>query len=154
MPGDLPALYEHQCDPVANALAGTKPRARDVFFATWARHFTDPKINARVILLDARDGGEIVGSLACFQVQGVDGKSQDSVGYWIARPYWGQGIASRALAMFLREEARRPLHATACRANAASLRILEKCAFRCTGVRRGEETDRFVPREIAEFVLE
>jgi RimJ/RimL family protein N-acetyltransferase len=56
--------------------------------------------------------------------------------------------------LFLGEELRRPLHATADRNNTPSRRILEKCGFRCVGFRMGEETERFVAREIAEFVLE
>jgi RimJ/RimL family protein N-acetyltransferase len=143
--GDLAALFEIQSDPESNEMAGTKPRSREVFFAVWEQHFANPAIHGCVIELD----GEVVGSIACFQADG-----HDCVGYWIARAHWGRGIASRALALFLAEETRRPLHATAASSNEPSRRILEKCGFRCTGVRMGEETERFVAREIAEFVLE
>jgi len=102
-----------------------------------------------VIGIDGVRGPEIVGSIARFQADG-----HDCVGYWIARAHWGKGVASRALTMFLGEERRRPLHATAARTNAPSHRILEKCGFRCVGFRMGEETERFVAREIADFVLE
>jgi RimJ/RimL family protein N-acetyltransferase len=144
-PEDLHALFEFQSDPESNQMAGTKPRSREVFLATWQGHFANPKINARVIEV----GGEIVGSLACFEAE-----ERDCVGYWLARAHWGRGIASRALAIFLRDERRRPLHATACSANAASLQILEKCGFRRVGVRMGEETERYLAREVVEFVLE
>jgi RimJ/RimL family protein N-acetyltransferase len=133
-------------------MAGTKPRTREVFFAVWEKHFANPSINSRVITL--ADSGEIVGSIACFQAAEPGEPERDCIGYWIARPHWGKGIASLALAMFLSEEPRRPLHATAARANAPSRRILEKCGFRCLGFKMGEETERFVAREIAEFVLE
>ncbi len=142
---DLPVLYDLQCDPVSNAMAGTKPRTREVFISTWDQHFKNPNINGHVIVLQ----GGIVGSIACFQAEGCD-----CVGYWIARAWWGRGIASHALVKFLQDEPRRPLHATAARTNAASLRILENCGFRCTGYRMGEATDRFEQREIAEFLLE
>jgi RimJ/RimL family protein N-acetyltransferase len=56
--------------------------------------------------------------------------------------------------MFLAEERRRPLHATTVSTNAASRRILEKCGFRFVGVRMGEESERYLPGELAEFVLE
>ena len=56
--------------------------------------------------------------------------------------------------MLLREESRRPPHATAARSDELSRHILEKCGFRCVGFRMEEETDRFIAREIAEFVLE
>ncbi len=148
-PGDLAAVFEHQSDPESNEMAGTKARSREMFFGAWERNFADPGVNARVIEIDGACGPEIVGSIASFQAEG-----RDCVGYWIAREHWGKGIASRALAMFLVEERRRPLHATAARSNASSRCILEKCGFRCVGFRMGEETERYVAREIAEFVLE
>ena len=148
-PGDLPALFEMQADPESNAMAGTKPRTRETFFEVWKRHFADPNINGFVIELGRENEIEIVGSIACFQADG-----HECVGYWIARTHWGHGIASRALAMFLVEERRRPLHATAASSNAPSRHILERCGFRFTGLRMGEETDRYVAREIADYVLE
>lgn len=152
-PGDLGALFEMQSDPESNEMAGTKPRTREVFFAAWQEHFANPELNSKVIEIDREGGSEIVGSIACFQME-EEGRRRDCVGYWIARGHWGRGIASRALAMFLVEERRRPLHATAARANLPSRHILEKCGFRCVGFHMGEETERFVAREIAEFVLE
>jgi RimJ/RimL family protein N-acetyltransferase len=148
-PGDLPALFEMQMDPESNAMAGTKPRTREVFFAVWERHFTDLGVNGHVIEMAGEGGFEIVGSIARFQADGLD-----SVGYWIGRGHWGKGIASRALAMFLEEERIRPLHATAARTNIPSQRILEKCGFVCVGFRMGEETERYVAREIGDYVLE
>ena len=94
-PRDLPALFEMQSDPQSNAMAGTKPRTREVFFEVWERNFTDPGVNGRVIELDAAPAPEIVGQIARFQADG-----HDSVGYWIARSHWGNSIVSRALAMF------------------------------------------------------
>ncbi|HWL94278.1 MAG TPA: GNAT family N-acetyltransferase [Phycisphaerae bacterium] len=149
VPGNLPALFQMQLDPEANDMAGTKPRTRDAFFAAWERHLADPGVSARVIEIDGAHGPEIVGSVGRHQADG-----HDCVGYWIARAHWGKGVASRALMMFLAEERRRPLHATSARNNAPSQRILEKCGFRCVGFRMEEETERFLAREIADFVLE
>ena len=145
-PADLETLFAIQSDPASNAMAGTKPRPREVFFATWAQHFQNPLIHGCVIETD----GAIVGSIACFQPP----EGGNHVGYWIAREWWGRGVASRALAAFLEVEPRRPLHATAAQSNAASRRILEKCGFKCTGVRMCEETERYMAREVASFVLE
>jgi len=130
-------------------MAGTKPRAREVFFAVWEKYFDDPSVNARVIEIEGGDGLDVAGSISRFQAEG-----QDCVGYWIARAHWGKGVASRALRLFLDEEPRRPLHATAARDNGPSRRILEKCGFRFVGFRVGDETERFLAREIADFVLE
>lgn len=145
---DLPALFEMQRDPESNAMAGTKPRSRDVFFPAWEANLINPAINSRVIELQG-PGNEIAGSISCFQAEG-----RDCVGYWIVRAHWGKRIASRALELFLKEEPRRPLFATTARSNETSQRILTRCGFRLTGFRMGEETDRYLAREIAEFVLD
>lgn len=50
------------------------------------------------------------------------------VSYWFGRGFWG--VATRALAGFLRLEARRPLYANVARHNVASIRVLQKCGFR------------------------
>ena len=55
------------------------------------------------------------------------------VGYWIGREFWGRGVATRALAGFLRLEARRPLYAGVARHNAASIKVLENCGFWISG---------------------
>lgn len=142
---DVAALFEMQADPESNLLAGTKPRTREVFAAVWEKILQDGKVHACVI----ESGGAVVGSINMFQADG-----HDCVGYWISRAHWGRGIASQALAQFLIREPRRPLRATVSTANAASLRILQRCGFRRTGTRMGEETERYLPREVAEMLLE
>lgn len=149
---DLATMFEFEVDPESNAMAGTKPRTREAFFAAWERNLVDPEIRAQVIeLAGARGDCEVViaGTIARFRANG-----QDHIGYWIARAHWGKGVASRALKSFLEEEPRRPLHATAATNNPRSRRILEKCGFVLVRVRADAETERFVAREIAEFVLE
>lgn len=153
VPSDLPELFELQCDPASNALAGTKPRSREAFFDAWARTLTDARVNARIIELQSQSAWTIAGSIACFQVE-EHGTSHDMLGYWIARAYWGQGIASVAVSLFLSQERRRPLLATAATANTASRTILERNGFRLIGIRMGEETDRYVASEIAEYTLD
>ena len=55
------------------------------------------------------------------------------VTYWLGKQYWGQGIASRALAEFVRDLKTRPLYASAAADNAASIRVLQKCGFTICG---------------------
>ena len=143
-PGDLPRVYELQLDPDSNRMAVTIPRTREAFDSHWAKALDDPGITARVILV----GGEMVGIISCFPRDG-----QDHVGYWIDRAYWGQGIASRALHLLLREVAQRPLVATAAISNGASLRVLRKCGFVVERVRRSPATDRHPECEEAVLVL-
>lgn len=135
---DLPVLFEHQSDPVAWHMAAFSPRQRDDFMAHWAKIAADPSGVVRAILLD----GTVVGNLCCFDRDGLR-----EIGYWIAREHWGKGIASRSLAMFLREVKERPLHAFVVADNVGSVRVLEKNGFRVLRrekvylASRGEELD-------------
>ena len=147
-PRDLSILYEIQAQSEGNEMAGTKPRTREAFFEVWDKHFTDPGVGGWVIELESSGVSEVVGSIARFVAEG-----RDCVGYWLARAHWGKGIASRALELFLAQEVRRPLHATTAENNVASRKILERCGFECVGFRFGEETERYLAREIVDFVL-
>jgi RimJ/RimL family protein N-acetyltransferase len=90
------------------------------------------------------------------------GPSPDNVlelGYWVARPYWGQGIATeagRAMLAFARDSLRLPrLVAGHFTDNPASGRVLQKLGFRPTGVTRGRYSagrDAIAP--VREFALE
>lgn len=146
-------MFEMQSDPPANQLAGVKPRTREAFMARWRDVLVDPAINPRVIeIVTPGDGPhEFAGTISVFQ---APNETRDSIGYWIARPHWGKGIASRALERFLREEPRRPLHATASMSNLASHRVMLKNGFRLVRRYLSEESDRLMARETGEFVLE
>ncbi len=151
---DLPALYQQQLDAESNVMAGTKPFTEEVYFPRLERILADANVIPMVIVeRDRVDGGgedeAILGTISCFQREG-----QDMVGYWIDRAHWGRGIASQALALFIQEITRRPLHAHVASGNAPSMRVLTKCGFRQTGTFAGEETDRFTAREVTAFVLD
>jgi RimJ/RimL family protein N-acetyltransferase len=119
-PDDLPVLFEHQRDPVANELAGVPARDREAFMAHWARIMADETSLIRAIDAD----GRLAGNVLSFEREG-----RREVGYWIERELWGAGIASAALAAFLALETQRPLYGAVLERNAGSLRVLEKCGF-------------------------
>jgi GNAT superfamily N-acetyltransferase len=73
------------------------------------------------------------------------------VSYWLGREFWGKGIATTALRLFLSVVAVRPLYARAARDNAASIRVLEKCGFTIAGSARGFANARGA--EVEEMVL-
>ncbi len=68
---------------------------------------------------------------------------RDEVGYWIARPFWGQGLATEAVKSVVAEAFRRPrmeeVVARTAITNVASRRVLEKCGFASEPA--GEELD-------------
>lgn len=145
-PSDLDVLFEHGRDPEAVRMAAfthKDPSDRAAFDAHWARLLKDPSVRARAIATE----GRVVGSIASFLLNG-----QREVTYWIGREHWGKGLATGALAAFLREEAQRPLFARVAKDNARSRRVLEKCGFRVVGEgkwfahARGGEIDELLLR--------
>ncbi|MGH3496611.1 MAG: GNAT family N-acetyltransferase [Nocardioidaceae bacterium] len=84
--------------------------------------------SSEVTLLAVTSGGDLVGTIGSFVFEGAL-----EVTYWIDRAAWGQGIATRALDLFLDVVAERPLHARAASDNAGSLRVLHKAGFRIVG---------------------
>jgi hypothetical protein len=74
--------------------------------------------------------GEVAGHIVSWQ----DDSARRLVGYWIGAAYWGQGIATRALAAFVAgHERTRPLYALVTPENVGSRRVLEKCGFQRVG---------------------
>jgi RimJ/RimL family protein N-acetyltransferase len=120
-PRDLPLFFEHQRDPVAVALVVFRSRERGEFDAHWAKILANETALTKTIVAD----GQVAGHIASFLRDG-----EREIGYWIDRALWGRGIASEAVAAFLRLEQRRPLCAGVAPHNVASMRVLEKCGFR------------------------
>lgn len=121
---DLDVFFANQQDPQSYAMAGFPPRNRDAFFEHWAKIRADPSTVNRTIVADGRVAGDIVS---------WEQDGQRALGYWVSRELWGQGVASRALALFLGVVTHRPLYAHVVVHNAGSIRVLEKCGFRRDG---------------------
>jgi RimJ/RimL family protein N-acetyltransferase len=121
---DLRIFFEQQLDPQATRMAAFPARACDEFLAHWARSMA----NETTILKTIVFRGQVAGNIVCWEQSG-----ERNVGYWLGREYWGQGIASAALAQFLRHVRVRPLHARVAKTNAASIRVLRKCGFTASG---------------------
>lgn len=143
-PADVPTLFENECDPDAVRMAAVYQRDAETFAAHWAKVLADPSVRAGAILVD----GTLVGYVSCFKMDGLD-----SVGYWIAKPYWGRGVATRALALLLQQVAVRPLHARVARHNLASIRVLQRSGFVVTGYQTSHDVERFPACEEAILVL-
>ncbi|MDH3226824.1 MAG: GNAT family N-acetyltransferase [Thermoleophilia bacterium] len=75
------------------------------------------------------------------------------VTYWIGKPYWGKGLATRALSEFLaRVNKTRPIYARVAKDNIGSRRVLEKCGFTTVGEAKGFANAR--DEEIEELIME
>jgi RimJ/RimL family protein N-acetyltransferase len=142
---DLPILFEFERDPEATwmaAFTADDPDDRAAFMAHWARVLADDTITKRAIICD----GQVAGSIVCFLRTGTP-----EVGYWLGKPFWGQGVATRALALLLRQVTRRPVYARVVKDNAASLRVLRKCGFVVLGEDQGYANARHA--EVEEYIL-
>lgn len=128
---DLPVFFEHQRDPVANQMAAFAPRAYEAFMAHWAKIRQAPTGLIRTILCDE----QVAGNIVCFEAAG-----KLEVGYWLGREFWGKGLATQALSIFLDLVPQRPLYAFVVKHNQGSRRVLEKCGFALSD----EEADGFL----------
>lgn len=117
---DLDALFDHQDDPGAAEMAAFPSRTREQFDAHWAKLRANDAVVTRTILADDTVAGNIGG----WQDDG-----QWTVGYWIGRAYWGQGVATQGLQQFVDELPHRPVYAHVVAHNIGSIRVLEKCGF-------------------------
>jgi RimJ/RimL family protein N-acetyltransferase len=121
---DWPVLFEYQHDPASSVMAGVPAREWEAYIAHQRKISADETGLQQTILYD----GQIVGDLVSFL---HDGRRE--VGYRIGREYWGRGIATQALALFLNVERRRPLYGWVLAQNIGSQRVLEKCGFTVIG---------------------
>ncbi len=138
---DLPAFFEHQLDPAATRMAAFPSRDREAFMAHWAKIMADPSNVLKTILYEGRVAGNVVS-------WEQDGRRE--VGYWLGREFWGRGIATRALALFLEQVRTRPLFAHVAVHNLGSICVLEKCGF--APYTEGQASD--IPEgEVEELVL-
>ena len=128
---DLPILFEQQLDPDATAMAAFPSRNKDAFMAHWAKIMADESNILKTIVFDGQVAGNIVG---------WENSGEWEVGYWIGKEFWGKGIATQALLLFLGLVKTRPLYAHVARHNIGSRRVLEKCGFKVIG----EEPEEFI----------
>ncbi|MEY2484944.1 MAG: hypothetical protein QOH39_592 [Verrucomicrobiota bacterium] len=134
---DLSIFYEDQLDEEANRMVVFTPRDKDAFHQHWQKIMADQTLKKQTIVWN----GEVAGNVVAFNA--ADGGRE--IGYWIGKKYWGKGIATRAVADFLRYETARPLSAHIAKHNKGSIRVLEKCGFTLVGedkefAKAGEKT--------------
>jgi RimJ/RimL family protein N-acetyltransferase len=144
--GDLDAIFEQMRDPESVRMAAftrEDPSDRSAFDAHMAKIMRSSENRLWAIMRDSR----LVGTIGSYLSEGAT-----EVTYWIDRSYWGQGIATRALALLLEEIPVRPIRARAASDNAGSLRVLQKAGFHPIGTEVAFAAGRAA--EIEETVLE
>ena len=141
---DAHTFFGHQLEEDGRRMAAftrKEHRDRDAYDAHWAKLFADESVTTKTIVFD----GDAAGYLGKF-VRAGDAE----VTYWLGRAYWGKGIASKALSLFLELVEERPLYGRVVADNVASLRVLQKCGFSEVGREtafaeaRGEDVEEIV----------
>jgi len=143
---DLDAIFEQMRDPESVRMAAftaKDPSDRSRFDAHMKMIMSSRDNTLRAVTSDEL----FVGTIGSYISDGVT-----EVTYWIDRAYWGQGVASRALALFLEEVPVRPLRARAASDNAGSLRVLHKAGFQILGTESAFAPGR--GSEIEETILQ
>jgi RimJ/RimL family protein N-acetyltransferase len=142
---DLDTFFAQQQDTEANYMAAfttEHPADENAFTIKWAKMLGGHTFINQTILYDS----QIAGHISRFEQHG-----QGEITYWLGREYWGKGVATRALALFLELVQERPLYARTAQDNIASLRVLQKNGFIITGEAKGYANAR--GEEIEEYLL-
>lgn len=147
---DLAIFFEQQLDEEANYMAAftvDDPTDRKAFDAHWGRIMANDAITKQTIVFE----GKVVGNISFFEMF-----EKPSIGYWLGKDYWGKGIATKAVSLFLEKITTRPLYARVAKDNIGSRRVLEKSGFKIIGNdkgfahARGEETEEYILELLAE----
>lgn len=125
---DHDAVFAMMAEPEAVAMAAftaDDPADRAAFDEHMARVLSIREAYQWAVI---EGDGTLVGTIARFPAE----HDVAEVTYWIAQAHWGQGHASRALALVL-EQTGRPVLARVALDNLGSRRVLEKAGFEVVG---------------------
>lgn len=128
---DVAIFFAHMQDADALHMAAFTPKDpadEAAHVAHWQRIMAADTVVIRTVLV----GEAVAGHVLSFEQEG-----DWDVSYWLGREFWGQGLATRALAAFLTAFTHRPLYGRAAADNVGSIRVMEKCGFRLVGREQG-----------------
>lgn len=141
---DAEVLFKHASDPDVGPRAGWPPHKSVEESREIIRTVFNNDTNWAIVL---KETGEVIGAIgygpSCDCRLPVR-EDEPIAGYWIAKPYWNQGICTEALALmieYIRETTDIPsLISGHFIDNPASGRVMEKCGFVPTGETCIDET--------------
>lgn len=91
-------LYKYACDPDIGPIAGWMPHTSVENSLEIIRTiFSAPEIYAVVL----KETGEPIGSCGLISADGITKDGEAEIGYWIGKPYWGQGLIPEAVGALL-----------------------------------------------------
>jgi len=142
-PDDNPNLVRYLNDPTIYRNTQNIPSPYTEVDANWWIHHVREIYEQHGVHTNqaiCHDEHGVIGGIGCFLHTGFEGH-RDEIGYWLAEPFRGQGIATDAVEVFcnwllairpalVRIEAKVYSH------NPASARVLEKAGFQREGLAR------------------
>ncbi len=134
---DAPSLFKYASDPDVGVRAGWPPhRSIDERRAVIRDIFS----NGHSWALELKETGEAIGCICYYDWKESNisiGEEDAELGYWLAKPYWNQGLGTEALRGMVdycfNTKGFQTLWADFFVDNPASGRVMEKCGFRDTG---------------------
>lgn len=141
---DIHIFFEYQLDEEANYIAAftaKDPTDKAAYLEKYTRLLHNPTVNMQTIVAN----NAVVGTVTKFEIN-----SEAEVAFWIDKVFWGKGVATKALKMFLEIETKRPIFGHAAFDNFGSQKVMEKCGFQKIGTEKGFANAR--QAEIEEFV--
>ncbi|GGB53870.1 GNAT family N-acetyltransferase [Shewanella inventionis] len=126
---DLERLFAFQYDPIANKMADVPSREREAFYQHWQQNIF---ANKHSLAKGIWQNNLLVGHLVSWVNADLTTPNEPEIrliGYWIGREYWGKGIATQALALFLKQSITGPVFAYIDGQNQGSLRVAQANGF-------------------------
>lgn len=97
---DAESLYRYACDGEGGPAAGWKPHESVEESRQIIRTVLSQPDTLAVLLRERPE--EAIGSVGVFPTDAPDGEGEPEIGYWIGRPFWGQGLIPEAVRELLR----------------------------------------------------
>lgn len=134
---DASALFKYASDPEVGPRAGWPPhKSQEESLDVIKNIFTNDTTWAIVL----KETGEAIGAMGYFTHDTSNipiGTNDCEIGYWVARPYWNQGICTEALRLMLdyciNVKKFENIWSDHFIGNPASGRVMQKCGFVDTG---------------------
>ena len=134
---DAPTLYQYASDPDIGSRAGWAPHQSEEESLQIIRTvFRNDTTWAIVLKEDVSHPIGAIGYGSSCDCALPARANEPTVGYWIAKPFWGRGICTEALQIVIEHARRHFVHSLISghfRDNPASGRVMEKCGFHPTG---------------------
>lgn len=137
---DAEALFKYASDPEVGPRAGWRPHtsiqeSRAIIRTVFNNEYT--------WAVELKETGEAIGCIGYFPYGASNieiGEDDAEAGYWIARPYWNQGICTEALTALIdycfNEKGFHTLWSDYFIDNPASCAVMKKCGFVDSGKER------------------